>query len=487
MIPVAATFLNLPDVSGTGYNFPKGCPDDQRWLAGRKEPKYRMTELLTTTPRITENVEKTTLANGVRIVTETVTHVQSVSVGIWVATGARYEDEKHRGISHFLEHMLFKGTERRPSAKQISDEMDNVGGYLNAFTDKEYTCYYARALTEHLTLSIDILADMYMNSLFDPEETARERKVVLEEIKRRDDDPEDLVHDLFAQTIFPNHPLGLPVIGLAEIVAGFIPEDLRSYMTQHYGPENIILAASGSLEHAQVVDLVQATLGKLPTTGREPKPTASLKTHIAIEQYARPNEQVNFCVGTRAYGQHDDDKYPMAILDAVLGGSMGSRLFQEIREKRGLAYSVGSYSATHHEGGYFAAYGGTSPTSFAECVDLVKTEFARVRTEGITQAELTRAKNQFRGGIIMSLESLSSRMNRMGKSEVYFERVVPLAEVVAKIDAVSLDDVHRIALAIFPENPEELTVAAVGPFDKPELFLAEAGEAADDEATEEEN
>ncbi|MDX1932035.1 MAG: pitrilysin family protein [Capsulimonadales bacterium] len=432
-----------------------------------------MTDILSSLPPLTEDVETTTLPNGVRVVTENVTSVRSVSVGIWVATGARYEDSGHRGISHFLEHMLFKGTERRPSAKQISDEMDNVGGYLNAFTDKEYTCYYARALAEHLPLAIDILTDMYMHSLFDAEETARERKVVLEEIKRRDDDPEDLVHDLFAQTIFPNHPLGLPVIGTAEIVAGFVPDDLRAYMKQHYGPENIIVAASGSLEHARVVDGVAATLGTLDASGREPKPTAALQPRIAQERYVRPNEQVNFCVGTHGVSQHDDDKYPLAILDSVLGGSMGSRLFQEIREKRGLAYSVGSYAATHHEGGYFTAYGGTSPASFEECVDLVRTEFARVRQEGITDAELIRAKNQFRGSIIMSLESMSSRMNRIGKSQVYFDRVVPLTEVIAKIDAVTLDDIRRISEVIFPSDPAELTVAAVGPFDNPTAFAAE--------------
>ena len=423
-----------------------------------------MTDILTPTPRFTENVEKTILPNGVRVVTETVTYVQSVSVGIWVATGARYEDLQHRGISHFLEHMLFKGTERRPTAKHISDEMDSVGGYLNAFTDKEYTCYYARALAEHLPLSLDLLTDMYANSLFDPEETARERKVVLEEIKRREDDPEDLVHDLFAETLYPDHPLGLPVIGVAEIVSGFAPDDLRSYMKQHYGPENIIVSASGNLEHRQVVDLVAASLGLLAAGQPEIKPTAPLVPEATVMHYTRPNEQVNFCVGTRGYDNYSPKRYPLAILDAVLGGSMGSRLFQEIREKRGLAYSVGSYSANHREGGFFAAYGGTSPDSYQECVDVIKAEFARVRAEGITEGELSRAKNQFRGALVMAQESLSSRMNRMGKSEADHQRVVPLSEVVAKINAVTLDEIREVAEEIFPADADALTVAAVGPF-----------------------
>jgi predicted Zn-dependent peptidase len=428
---------------------------------------------------MTESVQKTTLPNGVRVVTESIGHVQSISLGIWVATGARFESHERRGISHFLEHMLFKGTRKRPTAKQIADEMDAVGGYLNAFTDKEYTCYYARTLAEHLPLAVDILADMYTNSLFDPEETARERKVVLEEIKRRDDDPDDLVHDLFAQTIYPDHELGLPVIGRAEVVAGLTPEDLRTYMSQFYGPEAVIVAAAGNLEHEQVVALAQETLGGLKgSVARTELSRPKVKRDLL--HYARPTEQVNFCIGTHGYGQMDDDKYTLAIIDTVLGGSMGSRLFQEIREKRGLAYSVGSYAATHREGGYFAAYGGTSPDTYEECLALVREEFAKVRKDGITDGEMQRAKNQFRGSIIMAQESMSSRMNRIGKSEVYFDRVIPLDEIVAAIEGVTQDDIRRVAGAVFPEDPEALTVAAVGPFDG----AADAAEAAYGDAEE---
>jgi len=417
-----------------------------------------------------EDIKKTILPNGVRVVTEHVGYVQSVSVGIWVATGSRYEDDFHRGISHFLEHMLFKGTEKRPSAKQIADDMDAVGGYLNAFTDKEYTCYYARALSEHLPLAVDILTDMYAHSLFDPEETTRERKVVLEEIKRREDDPDDLVHDLFAETIFPDHPLGKSVIGLAEVVDGLTPEELRSYMSKYYGPGSVIVSVAGNMEHAQVVDLVSNALGDLkggsPTPG-DARPPVTAKRF----EYARPTEQVNFCIGTKGYGQFDEDRYALALMDAILGGSMGSRLFQEIREKRGLAYSVGSYSATHREGGYFVAYGGTSPDTYEQCLELAQGEFDKVRRDGVTEAELNRAKNQFRGALIMAQESMSSRMNRIGKSEVYYDRVIPMSEVTALIDKVTLADVHRVAASIFPENPAEYAIAAVGPFNgvtKPE-------------------
>ena len=422
---------------------------------------------------MTEDIKKTVLPNGVRVVTENVGYVQSVSVGIWVATGSRYEDVAHRGISHFLEHMLFKGTERRPTAKHIADEMDAVGGYLNAFTDKEYTCYYSRALSEHLPLAVDILTDMYAHSRFDPDETARERKVVLEEIKRREDDPDDLVHDLFAETLFPNHPLGLSVIGLAEVVAQLTPEELRAYMNLYYGPKSVIVSVAGNMDHTQVVDLVGTALGDLQggsPTPAEGRPSITTNKY----EYSRPTEQVNFCIGTKGYGQFDDERYPLAMLDAILGGSMGSRLFQEIREKRGLAYSVGSYSATHREGGYFVAYGGTSPDTYEQCLELVREEFAKVRKEGVTEAELNRAKNQFRGALVMSQESMSSRMNRMGKSEVYFDRVVPLDEVTAAIEKVTIDDIRRVAEIIFPEDTAQLTVAAVGPFN------GEGGESADD-------
>ncbi len=328
---------------------------------------------------MTNTVQKTTLDNGVRIVTESIGYVQSVSLGIWVATGARYEEENRRGISHFLEHMLFKGTQRRPSAKQIADEMDAVGGYLNAFTDKEYTCYYARTLSEHLPLAVDILSDMYMNSVFDPEETQREQKVVLEEIKRRDDDPDDLVHDLFAQTMWKQHPLGLPVIGRAEVVAALTPSDLREYMGLRYGPDAVIISAAGNLEHERVVELVKDTLGKLGGVSRPAEhifPQAAVDTHLLSKETA----QVNFCIGTPGYGQFDEDKYVLAIIDTILGGSMGSRLFQEIREKRGLAYSVGSYAATYREGGMFVAYGGTSPDTYEQCLALVRQEFAAMRS-----------------------------------------------------------------------------------------------------------
>jgi predicted Zn-dependent peptidase len=259
--------------------------------------------------------------------------------------------------------------------------------------------------------------------------------------------------------------LGLPVIGSVETVSAFTPDDLRGYVARRYGPQSLVVAAAGNLEHAAVVALAEQMLGSLPAG----EPNAPLIRPIAAPGhllYSRPTEQVNFCVGVGGYGQNDEEKYPLAILDSILGGSMGARLFQEIREKRGLAYSVGSYAATHREGGYFAAYGGTSPENFEECLDLVRAEFAKVRKEGVSEAELQRSKNQFRGALIMAQESMSSRMTRLGKSELYYNRVPLLAEALAKIDAVTVADVHAIAEAILPDDAAKLTIAAIGPFEE---------------------
>ena len=308
-----------------------------------------------------ETVQTSVLPSGVRVVTESVDTVASASVGIWVATGSRDEEPAHRGIAHFLEHMLFKGTERRPTAKDIADEMDNVGGYLNAFTDKEYTCYYARVLGEDVPLALDLLADMFRHSRFDAGEMAREQKVVLEEIKERDDAPDDLVHDLFAETLYPDHPLGRAVIGTAETVAALTPDDLRGYMARHCGAGAVIVTVSGNCDHARITDLAQALLGDLGGSAETAPAVRPLATTGIVTNIVRPTEQINFVVGTSAFGVVDDERYALSVLNTVLGDSMGSRLFQEIREVRGLGYTIGSYANMHREGGYFAVYGGTSP------------------------------------------------------------------------------------------------------------------------------
>lgn len=413
-----------------------------------------------------ETVQSSALSNGVRVVTERVDSVQSASVGIWVATGSRDEEMERRGIAHFLEHMLFKGTERRPAAKDIADAMDNVGGDMNAFTDKEYTCYYARVLSEDVPLALDVLSDMYRYSRFDPEETARERKVVLEEIKERDDAPDDLVHDLFAETLYPDHPLGRPVIGTSETVSALEPDDLRGYMAKRYGPGAVVVTVAGNCDHEQVTQLVGQHLGDLAGNHEIAPAVRPVAMTGVTANHIRPTEQVNFVIGSSAFGVLDEERYALTVLNTILGDSMGSRLFQEIREKRGLGYTIGSYANMHREGGYFAVYGGTSPDTYAECLETVRAELAKVREHGVSDAELARAKAQARSGLVMKQESMSARMSRIGASEIYYGRVVPLAEALAKMDAITPDDVLSIARAVLPEDPTQLTVTAVGPFKK---------------------
>lgn len=410
-----------------------------------------------------EDIRKSVLPNGIRVVSESIPTVESIALGLWFNVGSRDETPPQRGIAHFLEHMLFKGTARRPTPKAIADEMDAIGGYLNAFTDKEMTCYYARALSEHLPVAADILSDMAANSLLDPVELAKERGVVLEEIKGRDDDPEDLVHDVFGECIHPGHPLGLPVIGTAATVSGLTSEDLRSFLQQRYTAGNLVVAASGNLDHSELCGLIQEALGHLPAgSPRESLPPP--KARPGAKEVSRPTEQVHFCIGMDAVSQDDPARYPLALLDNILGGSMGARLFQEIREKRGLAYTVGSYANLHHEGGTFAAYAGTSRQHYGQCVEVILDEFDKIRRNSVTRVELERAKMQFRVSVVMGQESMSNRMNRIGKSECAYGRVLPLDEILSEIDKVTVDDVAELAERIFPQERDLYSMAAIGPF-----------------------
>jgi predicted Zn-dependent peptidase len=406
-------------------------------------------------------IQREVLPNGVRVVTENINYVQSVALGIWVGVGARDEADSLRGISHVIEHMLFKGTPTR-TAQQIADEIDSVGGDINAFTSKEATCYYVRMLSEHVPLAVDVLSDMFLNSLIEPEELAREENVILEEIKRRDDEPDDLVHDVFAETLWPEHVLGKSIIGTPETVSSFKQADLKDYMARRYTPDTIVIAAAGNLNHVEIVEMIRQRFSHLTGSKSEWRvpdtPTVAVPATAYIEKSI---EQVNLVVGTQGFSQLDDSKYALSLLDSVLGGSMSSRLFQEIREKRGLAYSVGSYSQSFREGGYFGVYSGTSAATAEQVIELVKTEFTNVCRENITQRELDRAKNQFRGSIVMGQEGMNSRMMRIGRNELTYDRVLPIDEITGKINAVTLDDIDRVAQHLFGNNA--YAMATVGP------------------------
>jgi predicted Zn-dependent peptidase len=405
-------------------------------------------------------INRDVLPNGVRIISETVPYVQSVAVGIWVSTGARDEDSSNGGISHFLEHMLFKGTETR-SAKQIATEFDSIGGQVNAFTDKEYTCYFAKVLSEHLDIAVDVLADMYLNSVLDPKEMKLEKNVVLEEIKRHEDTPDELIHDVLAETVWNNHPLGNSIIGSRESVSGLTRSNLKEYIQAKYTPDCIIVSVAGNLAHDHLVDRVGALFGGLQGT-KTAMPPSPLTFDSESALIDKVTEQVHFCVAAPGFSQLDNEKYTLAVIDTTLGGGMSSRLFQEIRESRGLAYAIGSYSAAYREGGMFAVYGGTSIESIEEVVRLVRDEFGNVLKENITDEELTRSKNQIKGALVLSQENMSSRMIRMAKSEIYHGRIIRLEELISSIMNVEHVDVARVSERIFAQGA--FPVAAIGPF-----------------------
>lgn len=409
-------------------------------------------------------LQSTTLSNGIRIVTETITYVQSVALGLWVGVGSRDEEQHQAGISHVIEHMLFKGTPTR-DAQTIADEIDSVGGDINAFTSKENTCYYVRVLSEHVPVALDVLTDMFMNSVFDSEELAREQNVILEEIKRRDDEPDDLVHDIFSEALWPHHPLGLSVIGTSETVSGLKSEQLHQFLKSRYCPDTIVIAAAGNLDHNAIVAEVEAKLGSLTGNSASWRQPVTTPVGVCDTVYVeKPIEQVNLVMGVPAFSQYDDDKYAVSVLDNVLGGSMSSRLFQEIREKRGLAYSVGSFVQLFREGGYFGIYVGSGADTIDQVIDLCKTEVITLQQNNITDKELNRSKNQFRGGVVMGLESMNSRMMRIGRNELAYDRVIPIDEIMQQVEAVSLADIARVSDRLF--NGVEWTMATVGPFTK---------------------
>ncbi len=412
-----------------------------------------------TNQQTTENITITTLSNGVRVVSETVPYVQTVALGLWVGTGSRDEAAPMRGISHFIEHMLFKGTAKR-NAREIADSIESRGGHLNAFTGKETTCYEARVLSEDLPLALDVLTDMFRNSLFDAVEMEREKRVVIEEIKMYEDTPEDHVHDLFEQTLWTTHPLGKTIIGSEKTVSGLTPQNLKDYMTTHYCPERILVVAVGNLEHEVLVGLCEAALGDMqgspPKRSLKPaKPSGKSK-----KLRKRDTEQVHFCLGTAGYSKFQNERFSLSILNNVLGGNMSSRLFQEIREKRGLAYAIGSYARTYLDGGHFCIYGGTSPETYGEVLDLIRIESERILQSGISEEELTKAKTQIRGALVLGLEGMSSRMNRYADSLLAFERVIPIEEVLASYNAVSHESIGEVAQRVL--LPDTQTLTAIG-------------------------
>ena len=408
--------------------------------------------------------DKTVLESGITVITEPMDTVRSVTLGIWCAVGSRDEAPSEAGMSHFMEHMMFKGTPTRGAA-EISQAFDRLGAELNAFTSKEYTCYYARLLDQHTEDAVEILSDMVVNASLAPDACLSEREVVLEEISRYDDAPDEQVHELFASTLMPLHPLGLPVIGTRETVGGFDHDAATDFHRAHYKTGNIVVAAAGALDHDEIVDMVRSRL-TLPAGERCARTHAVPVTEPRLKVLRKDTEQAHICFGVAGLAARNEDRFKVAILDGVLGGGMSSRLFQEIREKRGLAYAVYSYHAQYQDTGQFVVYAGTRPENAAEVVGLIRHEIDGITARGITADELDRVRESIKGQLVLGLESTRSRMNRLGKSEVTDGELLSLDEIVARIDAVTADDVHEMARRIFDGNH---ALAIIAPLDEDEV------------------
>lgn len=405
-------------------------------------------------------IKKYTCQNGLRIVLENIPTVRSVAIGIWIGTGSRNETEQNNGISHFLEHMFFKGTKTR-SAREIAESFDSIGGQVNAFTSKEYTCYYAKVLDEHASFALDILQDMFFNSTFDEEELKKEKNVVLEEIKMYEDTPDDIVHDLLSKASYENHPLGFPILGTEETLERFNGTMLREYMNENYTPENVVVSIAGNVDESFLAEVE--------------KYFSSYSTKNTRADYVKPlfhpnklarkkdTEQAHLCIGFNGLQIGDNEIYNLIVLNNILGGSMSSRLFQEVREQRGLAYSVFSYHSSYLDNGMLTIYGGTGSNQLNVLFETIQDTLFQLKNEGITAKELHNSKEQMKGNLMLGLESTNSRMSRNGKNELLLKKHRTLDEIIETINEVTEQKVNDLSRRIFQD---EYSVALIGPNDE---------------------
>jgi len=411
-------------------------------------------------------VRRTVHRSGLRIVTEQMAGVRSAAIGVWVAVGSRDESAELHGCSHFLEHLLFKGTPTR-SALDISVALDAVGGEFNAFTAKEYTCFHARVLDDDLPLAVDVLGDMVTSSLLTPEDVEAERDVILDEIAMHDDDPDDVVHNLFAaQAWGAQTPLGRGIAGTEESIRALDRDTIDAFYREHYRAPRIVVSAAGNLDHETVVALVTAAFDRSGFLGAEAMPVRprtggdALPIHPGVVETQRPFEQVNLVLGMEGLARDDERRFALGVLNAAVGGGTSSRLFQEVREHRGLAYSVFSFTSSHAETGLVGVSVGCLPTKLDEVLETVRAELAAVAKEGISEQELQLGKGQLRGGLVLGLEDSASRMSRIGKAELVHNQLLTVDDVLARIEAVTLDDCAAVAADVFG-RPEVLAI--VGP------------------------
>jgi predicted Zn-dependent peptidase len=414
---------------------------------------------------VNESYRKSVLPNGIRIVTERMPHVRSVAVGVWVETGSRHEPDERGGVSHLIEHLVFKGTATR-SAEEIARTMDSVGGQMDAFTTKEHTCFYVQVLDEHLGLAVDLLTDILLHPSFDGEELEREKSVVLQEIKMVEDTPDDVIHDLFAAQVWAGHPLGRPILGTRELVTGFSRDAIAAHFVDEYLPPRLIIAVAGNVTHDEVVDLFGRGFNgyQRPVAARAQQP-AVLQPGVNIVQ--KTLEQVHLVMGFPGLHHSAPERYALFLLNDVIGGSMSSRLFQEVRERQGLVYSIHSGVQAFADTGTLYLYAATDAPNFSKVLKSILKELRIVKKSGVTAEELRRAKDHLKGSLMLSLESTSSRMNRLAKHELHLGSFLTMDEMLAAIDAVRHEEVQALVSELLDE--ERLALTTLGPLDRRHL------------------
>ena len=400
----------------------------------------------------------TGLDNGMRVVTEQILHLHSVSMGIWLNVGSRDEEENESGLTHFIEHMLFKGTQQR-SALEIAKQLDAVGGMSNAFTSKENTCFHAKVLDTHLPLVVEILSDIFLQSVFDQVEVEREREVILQEINMVEDTPDEYVHILFNKNFWDGNSLGRPIFGNVQTVKSFTREMILEYLNRGYHPDRIVLTAAGNVNHQEFLELVGPAFSNIERHGHNFDRTPP-RANSRVDLYSRDIEQIHLCLGTRGTSLQEKERYCCSILNVILGGSMSSRLFQEVRERRGLAYSIYSFLSSQTDTGMMGIYGAVRPDNIKETLELIRQELSRFKREPISDTELRAAKEHIKGGIYLAAENTDNRMSRLAKNEMIFNRFVTYEEIEADLERVTVKDIQALAQQIF--QPEVMSLVLLG-------------------------
>ena len=407
-------------------------------------------------------INKTVLSNGVTVITKKIPHVRSVSMGVWVNVGARDETDAQSGLSHFIEHMIFKGTARR-SAYQIAKEFDAIGGHTNAFTSMEHTCYYAKVLDTHLDTMVEILSDIFLNSVFDPQEVERERPVIYQEIGMVEDSPEEYLHQLASQNFWGEHPLGRSILGTRENVQGFNSDTIKAFFNQFYHPERILIAVAGNVDHDGIIDLVGPAFESIHNGHSLPERIRP-RINPTGQALHRELEQAHICLSTLGLSITDPQRFAFSLMNTILGGNMSSRLFQEIREQRGLAYSVYSFMASHVDTGMFGVYAGVNPADVNQTIELLVQAMQELAQHPVSAAELNDAKEYTKGNLCLATESVDNQMVRLAQNEIHFHDYISLQSVIDNIEAVTVEEIQKLATTLF--KPEQASLTLLGLVDK---------------------